>query len=160
MNDIQLATDAVALQKTSPLNGLIDISIPRMIESGYLDSCLETQLSSLADSTMFMDSVITRIMNQRYFRASVARFFKNTVHDKVQVAAVQAPIQEAVRAALDVQKLEPVKIPSPPKRSSLPSASKSDGNEKSRHKKRPRRSSRKKLRKSPFSSLQNETSSN
>lgn len=53
----QLTPDAKVSPKKSTLNGLIDVSITRMIESGHLDTYLGTQLSSLADLIMFTDSI-------------------------------------------------------------------------------------------------------
>lgn len=41
MDAAQLPTDSSALPTKSPFNGRIDVSIRRMIESGYLSSCFE-----------------------------------------------------------------------------------------------------------------------
>lgn len=103
----------VASQKKSALNGLVHISISRMVESVELHCCLETRLSSFVDSAMFMDPVIRVIITQKRFITPVKQIVKNTLRDQFQVAAVQDRFQEAIRAAHDVQKLEPTEILSP-----------------------------------------------
>lgn len=73
--------DSVASHKRSILSGLIDVSVFRMIESGHLDLYLETRMSNLVDSTMFMDSIVRKIMTQKSFILPIAQFVKNIVHD-------------------------------------------------------------------------------
>lgn len=62
---IRRATGSAALKKKSNLIGLIGGSISRMMEIGQLDSYLETQLSNLADSNMFLNSNILKIKHER-----------------------------------------------------------------------------------------------
>lgn len=54
----RLENVTMASQKKSTLQGLFDLSISRMFESGQLDSCSETRLSSIAYLTLFTDYVI------------------------------------------------------------------------------------------------------
>lgn len=117
MDAIKLATSSVALQKKSTRSGLIDVSISRLIKVGHFDFYLETWLSSLADSTMFKNSTVSRIMNDKSFITLINQLVKNTVHVQVQVATVQAHFQNAVRAPHHVEKLELVKLPSLQERS-------------------------------------------
>lgn len=78
----QLAAESVASQKKSTLNVLIDVPIFRFIESGQLDSYLKARLSTLVDSSLFMDSIIWRIMTQKSFITTVAQFVRSTVHQQ------------------------------------------------------------------------------
>lgn len=123
MDAIQLTTDSKAFQKKSTLDGLIEMSLSRMIESRHLDSNLRSRLSSLADSAKFMDTIICRILTRKRFKTSAARFVNKTAHDQVQVATEHARFQEAGRAPNDFEKLEPVEVLSPTERSPSPSDS-------------------------------------
>lgn len=58
MEAIKLAAHFVVLQKKSTFNGLFDVSISRVIESGRLDSYVETRLSSIVEYTMFICTII------------------------------------------------------------------------------------------------------
>lgn len=87
---IQLGTDSVDSQKKLTLNIFIGVSISRMIYSGKLDFYLETLLSNLADSTMFVESIVPRIMTQKRFTKPAVQFAKITVHDFVQAATIKA----------------------------------------------------------------------
>lgn len=62
---IQLSTDVVASRESTTINGIVYISISRMIKSRHLDSNSRTQLSPLARSTMFMDLIVCPILNQK-----------------------------------------------------------------------------------------------
>lgn len=141
---IELATDSMASQK-SPLNGIVDISLSRMLESVQSDSCLETRLSNLADLTMLTNSVFRMMMNQKQFIAPVTWFVVNTAHDHIQVANVQVRLQKPFRAPHEDQDLEPVEIMSPAERS--PSASSSGERKKLRRKRICGRSSKSKSKK-------------
>lgn len=72
MNINNLVTDSEAYQKKSPINGLVDVSIPWMIESGQKHFYLDLRLGNLGYSTMFMDSAIRRFMTQLIFIPPVA----------------------------------------------------------------------------------------
>lgn len=81
MNVILQATENVASQKSSILNGFNGVLKSRLIRGGYLDFYLETWQRNLADTTMFQDSTIYWIMFQRRLITPVAQFVKNTVHN-------------------------------------------------------------------------------
>lgn len=123
-----------------------------MIESGQLNTTLEPWVRSLTDSTQFMDAAVPRIMNRERFINPVPQLVETTVCDQVQLAAVQAGLQEAVRAVYDVLKLEPVEIPS------QQSASSSDEKKALCRKIGSLRSSKYKSKKSSSSSSQNVSS--
>lgn len=82
-----------------------------MIGSGHPDFYLETGLRHSPDSTMLIDVIIRRLVNQKSFVALVPKLVQNTVHAQVQVGIIQARCQEAVRELRDDSKLEPVEIP-------------------------------------------------
>lgn len=55
VDDVQLTTSSVALQKPSTTNRCIDVSISRTIENCHSDLYTEKELSTLADSSPFID---------------------------------------------------------------------------------------------------------
>lgn len=137
----KLAADPLASKKTLVLNGRIDVSRSCVIESGRLDSYLETRLRNLADSTIFTDSITCRIMMERSSITVVTHFVKNTGIHQVNVATVQPRFQEAVHAPCYDHKLESVEIISPAERTPTPLILSRDENKKSRRKRSSRRSS-------------------
>lgn len=95
MDAFQLETGSVVLQKKSTFNGFVDSLISGMKKSGQFDSDLETSLRNVADSTTFMDSIVSRIMTQESLITPVAQFAKNSASYQAQVMTVQACFQEA-----------------------------------------------------------------
>lgn len=81
---IQVATDFVASQKKLALNRLSDVLVCRMIESGQVNSYLETLLSSLAESTTFLDSTVCRDHNSKSnSELHFSQLVENTLHNQV-----------------------------------------------------------------------------
>lgn len=88
-NVIHMVTDSLASEKKSTLDGLIDVSISQIIESGQKNYYLDTWLSSHSDLTMFMSFAICRIMTEKSLITLVTQFIKNAAHEQVLVATVQ-----------------------------------------------------------------------
>lgn len=84
---MQPVPDSIAFQKKSNLNGPNDVSIPRTVVSGHLDSYFEKRLGRLADLAMFIDSIILRIVSQGNFISYVSQLIRNMRVGKLCVLA-------------------------------------------------------------------------
>lgn len=61
-----------------------------MFESGHMDSYLETRLRYPADSTIFLNALICRIVSKGSLLAPVAQLVKKAVHDQMEAVTVSA----------------------------------------------------------------------
>lgn len=90
LNALQLATNETTSNRGSELNDMNESSVIQMMETGAMDTWLETKLSTLAESNHFMDALVRRVIGKKSFITSVADFISTTVDDHIEIAEVQA----------------------------------------------------------------------
>lgn len=64
-----------------------------MIGSEEMNSYLGVWLKTAAESTVFKDSVSTRISTKKGFIPLIAQLVENYVHDEIETTTVQARLQ-------------------------------------------------------------------
>lgn len=84
-----------------------------MIESGKMDSYLETRPNNVSDLAINMESVKRRMMTQKRFLPLAIRSVKNIVPNQVEATNVWVRLPEVGRALQNDPALKPAKIMSP-----------------------------------------------
>lgn len=90
MDNMQLATSSVPLQRKSTGNILTDVLITQINESGQMITYLKMEMRKIVKSALLVDSIVRNIMAQIIFIMPVAPFVKNTAHDRFPAMSVQA----------------------------------------------------------------------
>lgn len=110
MGAIQLASYFVAFQQKWLLNGLTEDLRSSMIESEHIDYYSVTLLSSVVNSTLFINFTNQRITIQKRFKNPVRWLVENTTHDRIQAFTAQTRFRDDLYAVHRNRKLKRIEL--------------------------------------------------